>query len=245
MFFPRTIVFFHALYADVVDFVSDGLVQSVITSFVIVSLLFGAYCRSSHKDISERKRLLVVITGCDSGFGLATAKRLSCLGYRVVATCMTQEGLERLQTFTTAATFCDVTKDEDVKALAVLVDRVMEESANKKPIAEVLTFWALINNAGIAPMGCVDWMPLEAFKLAIEVNYYGPIRMIHQFMPLLKLTRGSRIINLSSVAGLCGAPFLGPYGGSKHALEGMGKALREEMKPFGVEVVHINPGVMK
>lgn len=237
--FTQTSTIFAALAADIIEFIHEPLVMSVLVSLFIVWLTYVTFMR--HLPV-EPAKLMVVITGCDSGFGLGTAQRLSALGYKVVATCMTKEGLENLNTFTTGAIICDVTKEGDVQALGALVNEILNKSENRE---QGLRLWTVINNAGIAPFGCVDWMPLDAFKLCIEVNYYGPLRVIHQFLPLLKQTKNSRIINLSSVAGMCGGPFLGPYGGSKHALEGMGKCLREELIPFGIHVCHINPGVMK
>lgn len=239
MHFAQTSQLISALAADFVVLANDPLVISMFASLLVVWVTYVTFMR--HLSV-EPNKLLVVITGCDSGFGLGTAERLTALGYKVVATCMTQEGLTNLQKFTTGAIICDVTKDADVKALADLVDSILDKPEHRQ---QDVRLWTLINNAGIAPFGCVDWMPMDSFKLCIEVNYYGPIRLIHQFLPLLKQTPHSRIVNLSSVAGLCGAPFMGPYGGSKHALEGMGKCLREELMPFDVHVCHINPGVMK
>ncbi len=181
---------------------------------------------------------LVLVTGCDSGFGLGVAKALSSKGYRVIVTCMTEEGLQRLQGIVAGGIRCDVTKEGDVLALSKLVNDYLEQHKE-------CVFWCLVNNAGVAPGGMIDWLPMELYRFVMDVNFFAPIRLVKEFLPYLKRTRGSRIINLSSVAGVTGSALLGPYCGSKHALEGVGKAMRDELKPWGIEVCHINPGFMK
>ena len=105
---------------------------------------------------------VVVITGCDTGFGLLSAIDLASTGYRVVAACLTQEGVTKLQKQVTIAILCDVTSEEDVARLAGVVEKLVEE--------EGLCLWAVVNNAGIAPLGYIDWLPMTVIRKAMEVT---------------------------------------------------------------------------
>ena len=166
----------------------------------------------------------------------------------------------------------DVTKPEDIMRLQTVVEQALSDKS--------LKLWALVNNAGVAPIGFVDWMPLDSFRFAMEVNYFGLIAVTQAMLPFLKRHRGSRVVNVSSMAGLLASPGFGPYAASKHAVEGFAKvkecllidicnlhvlshllliyicklhwnpqwfakALREEMRPWGVKVTNLNPAFMR
>lgn len=212
-----------------------------LTSWAISLILVGLTCLtflSIPSRVSvDPSRSVIVITGCDSGFGLGLVEALSPEGYLIIATCMTDEGMGRIRSKVAVVLRCDVTKDSDIAALSNTVRRYITDHPGT-------ALWCLVNNAGIAPGGHLDWVPMEIYRLVIEVNYFAPIRIVKELLPLLKRTRGSRIVNLSSVAGVTGGAFLGAYCGSKHALEGMGKALKDELAPWGIHVCHINPAFM-
>mmetsp|Transcript_1594 Transcript_1594/g.2634 ORF Transcript_1594/g.2634 Transcript_1594/m.2634 type:complete len:205 (-) Transcript_1594:141-755(-) len=91
----------------------------------------------------------------------------------------------------------------------------------------------------------MDWISPESNYQVMEVNYFAVVKVIQAFLPLLKQVRHSRIINISSIAGICGSYQLGIYTASKHAVEGMGKVLRQELRPWNIHTCHINPGFMK
>ena len=141
--------------------------------------------------------MVVVITGCDSGFGLLACSRLAKEGVKVVAACLTSEGCKRVNedSKTVKAVQCDVTNENDVDRLVAETQKLL---ANDKE----LCLWAVVNNAGIAPLGYCDWLSLSTFRLAMDVNYFGLITVTKAFLPLLKQTKYSRIINLSSIAGI-------------------------------------------
>ena len=153
---------------------------------------------------SATKRI-ILITGCDSGFGALSSANLSACGYRVVSACLTEEGAERLRNNVALTVICDVTKDEDVARLAFEVAKLSAD--------ENLCLWAVINNAGVAPIGYMDWITMASIRKAMDVNYFGADSVIRAMLPQLKKTKGSRIINISSVAGLCGGAALGAYVG--------------------------------
>jgi NAD(P)-dependent dehydrogenase (short-subunit alcohol dehydrogenase family) len=110
--------------------------------------------------LAASKRV-IVITGCDTGFGYLSSIDLAENGYRVVSACLTQDGLARLDQHVTLAVICDVTNEENIKKLVATVEKLVDE--------ENLCLWALINNAGIAPIGYIDWLPMTVIRKAMEV----------------------------------------------------------------------------
>eukprot|EP01041_Mallomonas_annulata_P008241 gene8241-16945_t len=180
---------------------------------------------------------IILITGCDSGFGALTALELTKLGYKVIATSLTKEGCDRLSGKVALSIICDVTRAIDIKTLA---ETTSESAANWG-----CDVWAVINNAGIGIMGNIDWQSLEAFQLTMNVNYFGLVAVTKAFLPLLKCVPHSRVINLSSMAGFMTTPAMGSYSASKHAVEGFSKTLSIELQPWDIHVCNINPAFMR
>jgi NAD(P)-dependent dehydrogenase (short-subunit alcohol dehydrogenase family) len=101
----------------------------------------------------------------------------------------------------------------------------------------------LVNNAGIAVAGPLEFIDLDDFKRQLDVNVTGVLRTTQAMMPLLRLARG-RIVNISSIGGRVAIPLVGPYNASKFALEGMSDSLRRELRPWGMHVALIEPGAV-
>jgi NAD(P)-dependent dehydrogenase (short-subunit alcohol dehydrogenase family) len=99
----------------------------------------------------------------------------------------------------------------------------------------------LVNNAGIAIGGPLEFLSLERLRNQLEINVIGQIAVTQAFLPLLRQRQG-RIVNMSSVSGRLAAPFIGPYSASKFALEALTDALRGELHPWGIHVVSVEPG---
>jgi NAD(P)-dependent dehydrogenase (short-subunit alcohol dehydrogenase family) len=120
------------------------------------------------------------------------------------------------------------------------------DSAASQIVREVGTHGlaALVNNAGIPIVGPVEALPIDRWRHQFEVNLFGQIAVTRSVLPLLRVARG-RVVLISSIAGLVGQPFLGPYSASKHALEALGDALRIELAPDGIGVTLIEPGAIK
>jgi NAD(P)-dependent dehydrogenase (short-subunit alcohol dehydrogenase family) len=116
--------------------------------------------RYSMPDVSKS---IVLITGCDSGFGALSAVELSDSGYRVVAACLTEDGVARLDQKVTLGIVCDVTKEDDVTKLATAIEKLASD--------ENLSLWAVVNNAGVAPIGYIDWFSMATIKKIMEVCY--------------------------------------------------------------------------
>jgi NAD(P)-dependent dehydrogenase (short-subunit alcohol dehydrogenase family) len=123
--------------------------------------------------LAASKRV-IVITGCDTGFGYLSSIDLAENGYRVVSACLTQDGLARLDQHVTLAVICDVTNEEDIKKLAATVEKLVDE--------ENLCLWALINNAGIAPIGYIDWLPMTVIRKTMEVLQHNVSHLISHFI---------------------------------------------------------------
>lgn len=173
--------------------------------------------------------------------GKSIADILAARGYCVIAVCLTSEGAKRLTSGPTNVITLvgDVTKDKDVRAIG---DKVGELISSSK---KALKLWAVINNAGVAPCGFTDWLDMDTVKQVMDVNYFGVVAVSKVCLPYLKEVKGSRIINISSLAGLTSGAHLGIYSASKHALEGWAKAFRAEVAPFGIAVANVNSGFLK
>jgi hypothetical protein len=168
-----------------------------------VHMLSGYQCCLNVKP----EESIIVITGCDTGFGLMTCKKLSSMGYVVVAACLLQQSVKDLENVVALPIQCDITKEEDRNRLLAKVQE-LEQSRNAR-------LWTLVNNAGIANSGGIDWVPSAACRKVMEVNFFGLFEVTRAFLPLLKRTKNSRIINISSAAGLVGSFHMGVYCG-KH-----------------------------
>lgn len=177
----------------------------------------------------------VLITGCDSGFGNRTALRLAKLDMKVFAGCITTRAVQELnnQSPNIVAFLMDVTKEFSI-------EEAFEKL--KKECPEGL--WGLINNAGVLRGGPLELAPKEDWKLQFDVNVFGLVDVSRTFLPLLKKAKG-RLVNIASVAGRVSTHDVSAYSASKYAVEAVSDAWRQELKPWGVTVVIIEPGIMK
>jgi len=183
------------------------------------------------------KHSAVLVTGCDSGFGKATALRLSSKGITVFAACLGKQGVDALQSKSCIVPFqMDVTKNEMIEDGIKLIKKTLEERG--------INLWALINNAGVMRLGCIDTIPLKDYELMTEVNFLGAIRVSRACLPLLRQSRG-RIINISSVTGILATPYSCVYASTKWGIEGLSDSLRRELYPWGIQVIKVEPSIMK
>ncbi|MBX3013263.1 MAG: SDR family oxidoreductase [Caldilineaceae bacterium] len=176
----------------------------------------------------------VVITGASTGIGAACAQRLAQAGFQVFAGVRKPaDGVALQASHPTGITplLLDVTDAAQRNAAYAQVAAAVGEQG----------LVGLVNNAGIALGGPLEFLPLADLHRQMEVNVYGALGMIQSFLPLLRQARG-RIINMSSISGLVANPFIGPYAASKYALEALSDALRLEVRPWGIAVVLIEPG---
>jgi NAD(P)-dependent dehydrogenase (short-subunit alcohol dehydrogenase family) len=167
----------------------------------------------------------VLITGAGSGFGKGTAVALANLGHHVIATTETEEQATALRIEYPSLTVekIDITNVADV---ATLANRDID---------------VLINNAGYGQTGPMSDVPNDRLRRVFEVNVFGTVAVTQAVLPRMSQRGSGRIIIVSSIAGVLAAPGFGPYAMTKHALEAMGKAMRAELAPQGIDVCLINP----
>ena len=166
----------------------------------------------------------VLITGCSTGIGRATAAELAARGHEVVATARRPETLEGLIVAERLA--LDVDDDASVRAAVAAAGPVD----------------VLVNNAGWETAGPVEVAPLDEVRAMCETNVLGPARMIQAVLPAMRERGRGTIVNVSSVAGVVAGPLNGFYSASKHAVEALSESLHYEVGHFGVRVVIIEPG---
>lgn len=179
---------------------------------------------------------VILVTGCSSGIGAATAKLLyQQPQYRIVVTGRGATSLTRLrERFKESDRFwvreLDVTSD---KQRCRLIDEINENWGGVD---------ILVNNAGISYRAVVEHMTAEDEMLQMQTNYFGPLELIRLVLPRMRERGRGKIINISSVSGMLAMPTMASYSASKYALEGLSESLWYETKPFGVDVCLIQPG---
>ena len=184
----------------------------------------------------------VVVTGVSTGIGWGILKVLIQKGFRVFGSVRKTEDAERLsrefgENF--IPLIFDVTDEPAVQAAA---KQVREQLHGE-------TLFGLVNNAGIAIAAPLIHVPTADFRHQLEVNLVSVLIVTKAFVPLLGSDRSQRgdpgrIVNISSVGGKRGGPFLGPYVASKHGLEGFSESLRRELMLYGIDVIIIGPGAI-
>lgn len=192
---------------------------------------------SDTEDNSSLQPRSVMITGASSGIGRACALWLDRAGWQVFATVRKEaDGLRlksdaspRLRTI-----LLDVTNPDQIAAAARTVGQQVGSDG----------LHALVNNAGIAGGGLVEYLDPAELRRVLETNTIAPLAVTRHLIPLLRRARG-RIVMISSIAGFSSTPLLSPYCASKFALEALTDGMRLELKPWGIEVVSVQPGAIK
>ncbi len=173
----------------------------------------------------------ILITGCSSGIGRATALEAAARGHRVFATARNPESLR------------DLESRGRMRALALdVTDTASIREAVASVLAEAGRVDALVNNAGYGQYGAAEDVTAEEWRRQFDVNLFGAIEAARAVLPAMREKGSGTIVNVSSVAGKIAIPFAAPYCASKHALEAFSDALRVEVAPFGVRVVVIEAG---
>lgn len=178
----------------------------------------------------------VVITGASTGIGKACALWMDRAGWRVFAgvrkeadgDALRAEASERL-----TPVLVDVTDAASIAAMAAQVAEAVGDAGLD----------GLVNNAGMATGGVLEFVDLNELRRVLEVNVTGQLAVTQPLIPLLRQARG-RIVMMSSMAGFSSTPMIGLYAASKHALEALTDALRLELHPWGIQVSSIQPGTI-
>ncbi|KAM9037948.1 D-beta-hydroxybutyrate dehydrogenase, mitochondrial-like isoform 2-T5 [Sarcophilus harrisii] len=185
-------------------------------------VLSSLHSKGDEKTQEPREKMslnkAVLVTGCDSGFGLSIAKHLHALGFTVFAGCLLK---------------LDVCKCAEVnKAIETIQNHLKEPSKG---------LWGLVNNAGVSTFGEVEFTSLETYKEVAEVNLWGTIRTTKASLPLLRRAKG-RVVNISSVLGRTASAGRSTYCVTKFGVEAFSDCLRYELYPMGVRVSVVEPG---
>ncbi|HKG40216.1 MAG TPA: SDR family NAD(P)-dependent oxidoreductase [Conexibacter sp.] len=174
----------------------------------------------------------VLITGCSSGIGQATARRLAAGGWTVYATARRQESIADLEAAGCRTMALDVTGEDSMVAAV----RAVEETHGAVGV--------LINNAGYSQSGAIETVSMEAVRRQFETNVFGLARLTQLVLPRMRDQRWGKIVNLGSMGGKLVFPGGGWYHATKHALEAVSDALRFEVRGFGIDVILLEPGLI-
>jgi NAD(P)-dependent dehydrogenase (short-subunit alcohol dehydrogenase family) len=175
----------------------------------------------------------VLVTGCSSGIGAATAARLAAAGWTVYATARRPETLAELEAKGCRILALDVTDEASRKAA---VDAVVEAEG---------AVGVLVNNAGYSQSGAVESVPDERVRAQFETNVFAPLALCRLVLPGMREQGWGKVVNVSSMGGRFTFPGGGLYHASKYALEALSDAMRFEVKGFGVDVILIEPGLIR
>ncbi|MFC8435312.1 oxidoreductase [Streptomyces sp. NPDC057253] len=181
--------------------------------------------------MSPRKTALV--TGASSGIGEATAIKLHTLGYTVYGAARSEAGLADAAAAGVIPLVMDVSDDASMQA------------GFERIIAETGRIDVLVNSAGYGSYGAIEDVSMTEARHQAEVNVFGAMRLIQLALPFMREQRGGKIVNVTSMGGKFYSPLGGWYHASKYALEALSDCLRLETKPFGIDVVIVEPGNIK
>src|SRR3954449_9431874 len=181
---------------------------------------------------ADRKSEAVLITGCSTGIGRATAGHLAQRGYTVYASARKLDAIRDLEARGCRLLALDVTDDDSMTAAVEAVER--EQGA----------VGVLVNNAGYSQSGAVESVPMDAVRKQFDTNVFGLVRMCQLVLPGMRAQGWGRIVNISSMGGRLVFPGGGFYHGTKFAVEAISDALRYEVKGFGIDVVIVEPGLI-
>jgi NAD(P)-dependent dehydrogenase (short-subunit alcohol dehydrogenase family) len=176
----------------------------------------------------------ILITGASTGIGEACARWLDARGHRVFPGVRRTEDAARLRQGSSerlVPVILDVTDAGTIESAA----RQIETALGPQPLE------GLVNNAGIAVAGPIEYVPVEGWRRQFETNVVGQVAVTQAFLPMIRRARG-RIVFMGSIGGRMATPFLAPYCASKFALEAIVDSLRVELLPWGVHVAILEPG---
>ncbi len=188
--------------------------------------------------MESEKALNVLITGCSTGIGFATAELFARSGHNVYASMRNPKANPALS---------EIAHNENLPITILTMD-VLDDKSVKTAITAAIQHAGqidiLINNAGIASVGSVEEMPIETFQSVMQTNFFGSLRCIQAVVAGMRKRRSGCIINVTSVAGKIYGPCFAAYVSSKAATEAMSESLASELAQFGIRVHVIQPGVI-
>jgi len=185
------------------------------------------------------KKKVALVTVSSSGIGFETALLLSKRGFHTYAS---MRNLDKSRNIT------EMANTENLPLTVVQLD-VDDDRSVKDAVGKIITenkrIDVLVNNAGHGLFSPIEDISLDQVKQQFETNFFGAIRVMHAVIPIMRRQRSGTIINVSSLAGRVGIPVSSAYVATKFALEGLSESMRYELKEFGINIVIIEPGVIK
>lgn len=175
----------------------------------------------------------VLITGCSTGIGRATALRLAQAGWKVYATARTVEKLADLEKAGCRTLALDVM---DEASMAAAVKQIEQEDG---------AVGVLINNAGYSQSGALETVDIDDVRRQFETNVFGLLRLTQLVLPGMRRQGWGKVVNISSMGGKLTFPGGGAYHATKYAVEALSDALRFEVRGFGVDVILVEPGLIR
>jgi NAD(P)-dependent dehydrogenase (short-subunit alcohol dehydrogenase family) len=175
----------------------------------------------------------VLVTGASAGIGEATVRRFLAEGYTVYAAARRLDRMAPLAAAGAKLLSLDLTDDASIVAA---VDKIRGDTGRLD---------VLINNAGYGSYGAVEDVPMDEARRQFEVNVFGAARLCQLALPMMRAQKSGKIVNVTSIGGKFGMPFGAWYHATKFALEGLSDSLRLETKPFGIDVIVIEPGAIR
>jgi len=182
---------------------------------------------------------VAVVTGSSSGIGFETSLLLARKGFNTYATMRNLNKSQKIN---------DVVEKENLPLKVLQLDVTHDKSvkdAIRQITDESSRIDVLVNNAGYGVMGAVEDLSLDEFKSQFETNFFGVIRVTKEVIPIMRNQGNGNIINVSSIGGKIGLPLNSAYISSKFAIEGLSESMRYELEQFGIDVILIEPGVVK
>jgi NAD(P)-dependent dehydrogenase (short-subunit alcohol dehydrogenase family) len=176
----------------------------------------------------------VLVTGASTGIGESVARHLAADGHPVYAGVRKEADGQKLAGRNLTPVLLDITDDAQVAGVA----EQLEAELGDDGLAGV------VNNAGIARGGPLEYLPLDEWRSQLEVNVVGQVSVTQAVMPLIRQGVG-RIVFVGSIGGRIGSPLMGPYAASKWAIEGLAESLRHELSPWGIRVAVVEPGAVR
>lgn len=176
---------------------------------------------------------IALVTGASSGTGESIAKELTKYGFKVYGAARRVDRMEHLKADGITPVSLDLTNDDSIQAC-------VKEVIGKEGRIDVL-----VNNAGYGSYGAIEDVPMEEAKRQFDVNLFGMARLIQCVTPYMRENHYGKIVNVSSMGGKIWTKFGGWYHATKFAVEGFSDCLRMELKPFGIDVVVVEPGGIK
>lgn len=177
-------------------------------------------------------RPVALVTGASAGIGAETVRHLERAGFVVYAAARRTDRLDALSGDGVRPLAMDVTDDDSMTAGMA---RILDETGRLD---------VLVNNAGYGFYGAVEDVPIDEARRQFEVNVFGLARLAQLALPVMRAQGSGRIVNISSMGGRFAMPFGAWYHATKFAVEGLSDALRQEVAPFGVHVVVVQPGAI-